>query len=56
MRVIEDYQRREKTYEQAITAYQKRVSDLMKDTRLGDLEKRVSVLSSQNTELRNNFV
>lgn len=51
LRVIEDYQRREKTYEQAITAYQKRVSDLMKDTRLGDLEKQVLLLSAQNAEL-----
>ncbi len=51
LRIIEDYQRREKTYEQAITAYQKRISDLMKDTRLGDLEKQVSSLQSTNADL-----
>lgn len=51
LRIIEDYQRREKTYEQAITAYQKRVSDLMKDTRLGELEKEVSSVETKNAEL-----
>lgn len=51
LRIIEDYQRREKTYEQAITAYQKRISDLMKDTRLGDLEKQVSALQTANADL-----
>lgn len=51
LRIIEDYQRREKTYEQAITAYQKRISDLMKDTRLGDLEKQVLTLQSANADL-----
>ncbi|ULQ59896.1 tetratricopeptide repeat protein [Brucepastera parasyntrophica] len=65
LRVIEDYQRREKTYEQAITAYQKRISDMIKDTRLGELEKqladekgrtallqdKISTLEIQNAEL-----
>ena len=65
LKIIEEYQRREKTYEQAINAYQKRISDMMKDTRLGELEKqlgdekvkntnlldRISVLEIQNAEL-----
>lgn len=65
LKIIEEYQRREKTYEQAMTAYQKRISEMIKDTRLGDLEKqlgdeklrnsrltdRIAVLESQNAEL-----
>ncbi len=65
LRIIEDYQRREKTYDQAITAYQKRISDMIKDTRLGELEgqlgeekirnsrqlDRISELEMQNAEL-----
>jgi len=41
LKIIEDYQRREKTYEQAITAYQKRIADTLKDTRIGDLERQL---------------
>lgn len=65
LKIIEDYQRREKTYEQAINAYQKRISDMIKDTRLGELEKqlgdekvktsslldRISALEIRNNEL-----
>ena len=65
LKIIEDYQRREKTYEQALTAYQKRISEMIKDTRLGELEKqlgdekvknstlldRISRLEVQNAEL-----
>lgn len=65
LKIIEDYQRREKTYEQAITAYQKRISDMIKDTRLGELEQqlgeeklrnsgmldRISILEIRNAEL-----
>lgn len=65
LKIIEDYQRREKTYEQAITAYQKRISDMIKDTRLGELEQqlgeeklrnsglldKISVLEIKNAEL-----
>jgi Uncharacterized protein conserved in bacteria len=65
LKIIEDYQRREKTYEQAVTAYQKRISDMIKDTRLGELEKqlgdekvrssqlldRISALEIQNAQL-----
>jgi polyhydroxyalkanoate synthesis regulator phasin len=38
LRTIEEYQRRKKTYDQALNAYQKRLADIMKDTRLEDLE------------------
>ena len=65
LKIIEDYQRREKTYEQAISTYQKRIAGMMKDTRLTDLEEqlndeklknsqlldRISVLEAQNDEL-----
>ncbi len=65
LKIIEDYQRREKTYEQAIIAYQKRISDMIKDSRLGELERalgeekirnsrlldRISELEIQNAEL-----
>jgi len=51
LKIIEEYQRREKTYEQAITAYQKRISDMMKDSRLGDLEKQLGDEKNRNAEL-----
>lgn len=51
LKIIEDYQRREKTYEQAINAYQKRISDMMKDTRLGELEKQLGDEKIKNTGL-----
>jgi len=51
LHIIEDYQRREKTYEQAIVAYQKRISDMTKDTRLGELEKQVSDEKGRNSVL-----
>lgn len=51
LRVIEDYQRREKTYEQAMTAYQKRISDMLKDTRLGELEKQLADEKQRSTVL-----
>ena len=39
LRTVEEYQRRERSYEQAILAYQKRIADMLKDTHLADLEK-----------------
>lgn len=51
LRIIEDYQRREKTYEQAINAYQRRISDMIKDTRLGELEKQLGDEKVRNSEL-----
>ncbi|MDR0622835.1 MAG: hypothetical protein LBG10_00195, partial [Treponema sp.] len=38
LKTMEEYQRRERTYDQALTAYQKRIADMLKDTRLADLE------------------
>lgn len=51
LRVIEDYQRRQRTYEQAVTAYQKRISDMIKDTRLGELEKQLGDEKVKNAQL-----
>jgi tetratricopeptide (TPR) repeat protein len=34
LRIIEEYQRRERSYDQALIAYQKRISDLLKDAGL----------------------
>jgi tetratricopeptide (TPR) repeat protein len=51
LNIIEDYQRREKTYEQAINAYQKRISDMIKDTRLGELEKQLGDEKVKNSAL-----
>jgi tetratricopeptide (TPR) repeat protein len=51
LKIIEDYQRREKTYEQAITAYQKRISDMIKDTRLGELETQLGDEKVTNSRL-----
>lgn len=51
LRVIEDYQRRERTYEQAITAYQKRISDMIKDTRMGELEQQLGEEKTRSAQL-----
>lgn len=53
LRIVEDYQRRERTYEQAVTSYQKRISDMMKDTRLADLESALNEEKRRNAELLN---
>jgi TolA-binding protein len=39
LRTIEEYQRRERSYDQALIAYQKRIADMLKDTQLGELER-----------------
>ena len=39
LRTVEEYQRRERSYEQAILAYQKRIAEMLQDGRLGDLER-----------------
>jgi len=39
LKTVEEYQRRERSYEQAIVAYQKRIAEMLKDTRLADLER-----------------
>jgi TolA-binding protein len=38
LRAIEEYQRRERSYDQALIAYQKRIAELLKDTHITDLE------------------
>ena len=35
---VEEFRRKESAYDQALSAYQKRISDMLKDTRLQDLE------------------
>ncbi len=50
LKTVEEYQRRERTYEQAIIAYQKRIAEMLKDTRLADLEQSNSDLKKQLAE------
>jgi tetratricopeptide (TPR) repeat protein len=38
LKTMEEYQRRERSYDQALIAYQKRIAEMLKDTRLSDLE------------------
>jgi TolA-binding protein len=38
LKTMEEYKRREHSYDQALSAYQKRIADMLKDTRLADLE------------------
>jgi TolA-binding protein len=38
LRTMEEYQRREHSYDQALIAYQKRIADMLRDTRLSELE------------------
>jgi TolA-binding protein len=38
LRAVEEYQRRERSYDQALIAYQKRIAELLKDTHIPDLE------------------
>jgi len=38
LKTMEEYQRRERSYDQALIAYQKRIADMLKNTRLADLE------------------
>jgi tetratricopeptide (TPR) repeat protein len=39
LKIVEEYQRRERAYEQAILAYQKRIAEMLKDTHMAELEK-----------------
>jgi TolA-binding protein len=39
LKTMEEYERRERSYDQALIAYQKRIADMLKDTRLADLER-----------------
>jgi tetratricopeptide (TPR) repeat protein len=38
LKTVEEYQRRERSYDQAIIAYQKRIADMLKEGRLSELE------------------
>ncbi|MDR0376258.1 MAG: tetratricopeptide repeat protein [Spirochaetaceae bacterium] len=38
LKTVEEYQRREQSYDQAIIAYQKRIADMLKEGHLADLE------------------
>jgi TolA-binding protein len=38
LKTVEEYQRRERSYDQAIIAYQKRIAEMLKDSRLAELE------------------
>jgi hypothetical protein len=38
LKAIEEYQRRERSYDQALIAYQRRIAELLKDSRLEDLD------------------
>jgi len=51
LKTVEEYQRRERSYEQAIVAYQKRIAEMLKDTRLADLEKDTKSLTEKNISL-----
>jgi tetratricopeptide (TPR) repeat protein len=51
LRVMEEYQRRERVYEQAVTAYQKRIADLMKDSSIADLERELNNEKIKNMNL-----
>ncbi len=51
LRVMEEYQRRERVYEQAVTAYQKRIADLLKETGIADLEAELNNERMKNTTL-----
>lgn len=47
LKTVEEYQKRERSYEQAIVAYQKRIADMLKDTRLADLENQARLLNDR---------
>jgi TolA-binding protein len=38
LKTVEEYQRRERTYDQAIIAYQKKIAEMLRDSHLADLE------------------
>jgi TolA-binding protein len=38
LKTVEEYQRRERSYDQAIIAYQKRIAEMLKDNRVAELE------------------
>ncbi|MDR2052305.1 MAG: hypothetical protein LBP80_02745, partial [Treponema sp.] len=38
LKTVEEYQRRERTYDQAIIAYQKKIAEMLRDSHLAELE------------------
>jgi tetratricopeptide (TPR) repeat protein len=50
LKTMEEYQRRERSYDQALVAYQKRIADILKDTRLADLENANALYKKQLSE------
>ncbi|MDR1443422.1 MAG: tetratricopeptide repeat protein [Treponema sp.] len=50
LKAIEEYQRRERSYDQALIAYQKRIAELLKDSRLEDLDSSNAQYRRQLTE------
>lgn len=56
LKTVEEYQRRERSYEQAIVAYQKRIAEMLKDTRLADLEKSNSEYQTKLAEANERIV
>ncbi|GHU48882.1 hypothetical protein FACS1894200_06730 [Spirochaetia bacterium] len=53
LKTMEEYQRRERSYDQAIIAYQKRIAELLKDTRLADLESSNALYKNQLADAQN---
>jgi TolA-binding protein len=51
LKSIEEFQRREKSYEQAINAFQRKIADMLKDTRQAELEQRIADLEKQNADM-----
>ncbi len=52
LRITEEYERRERAYEQALIAYQKRIAELLKDDRLATLEQENKELLLQIARLK----
>ncbi|MCX7655442.1 MAG: tetratricopeptide repeat protein [Treponemataceae bacterium] len=52
LRITEEYERRERAYEQALIAYQKRIAELLKDNRLATLEQENKELLLQIARLK----
>jgi tetratricopeptide (TPR) repeat protein len=52
LKTMEEYQRRERTYDQALTAYQKRIADLLQDQGKEELENVSAGLQRQLAEAR----
>jgi tetratricopeptide (TPR) repeat protein len=49
LKTVEEYQRRERTYDQAIVAYQKKIAEMLRDSHLAELE-------ASNTDYRRRLI